>query len=286
MKWKWALVFLALAVGCGDLAGSDNSSNNSSANNQNANNQNANNANNANSGQPNRSQLSGQALYEQHCQVCHGPEGTGAAVWTGSIQGYPDISPLVTDGRGTMAPVNITPDETALIQSYLLSFGEEDLTGLNGVAVYQKKCASCHGIGAAGTELGFPIRFAHPDFLKWVVRNGRPGVVYPGEMPAYTADQISDQQLDEMIEWLHLADRPTTGKGLYDAFCANCHGTDARGGYSQKNLASRAEAWETIREGEGSNPASRTSYMPSWNSMEITDAEVRQIEQYMGSLPD
>lgn len=277
MRWT-VLIAMALLVGCGDSASNVNNTNNQ-ANNVN----NVNNVNNANNG-GNNANLDGEALYNKYCAVCHGPEGTGAPVWTGSIQGHAPIRDIVQNGRSSMAPVPIGDAETALIQEYLLSFGELDITGLNGVEVYHLKCASCHGTQAEGTDLGFPIRFAHPELTHFVVRNGRPGVDYPGEMQAYP--EISDQQIDEMVAWLHLADRPTNGKGLYDAMCANCHGPAALGGYANKKIAAHPEALEIIRVGAGGSPATRATYMPAWAAGDMSDAEVRLIENYLGTLPD
>ena len=73
----------------------------------------------------------------------------------------------------------------------------------------------------------------HPpeDYTRWIIRNGRTG--HPDfivGMTAYDECALSDTTLDEIIAFLNAPPKPTDGQGLYEDFCANCHGDDGRGG--------------------------------------------------------
>jgi len=226
----------------------------------------------------------GEALFNKYCAACHGPAGTGAVIWTGNIQGIDPISDIVQNGRGTMAPVAVTDAETAEIQTYLNSFGV-DITTLTGIQTYANQCASCHGPEGKGTATGPMIQFTVPEFGKWVTRNGRNGIGYPGAMTAYGTDRVTDAQLDEIIDFLHAQTRPTTGADLYKTFCANCHGTGNQDGPAAESLAGRDNSSEDIRQGKGgTNYGSRLVYMPSWSSAELSNGEVDLLNAYISAL--
>ncbi len=227
----------------------------------------------------------GEELYNQYCATCHGPEGSGTDVWSGSIAGYEPIAGIVTDGRGAMAPVPIDDDQTAAIQTYLLSLGGVDISTLNGLEVYELRCASCHGDEGQGTERAFQLRYRADEYSKYVVRHGRTSSLFESDMPAY--DDISEEQLDEMFDWLGSFPNPDSGDALYARYCANCHGDDGQGGPTGKDIASDGDSTEKIRGGENlNNPGDRREYMPRWNNEALTDQEVGIIEDYVASLPD
>ena len=103
--------------------------------------------------------------------------------------------------------------------------GEGSNKGLTGVEVYKKECAVCHGEEGEGTERGYPLRFVKWRFAELVTRRGRE---YPPEfeidMPAYDEEIVSNQQMNEMLNYLYSFPKPETGKELYFYYCQNCHG--------------------------------------------------------------
>jgi cytochrome c5 len=101
-------------------------------------------------------------------------------------------------------------------------------------------------------------------------------------MPAYKVDSISDQQLTEIWEYLGEGERPRTGKGLYEAFCANCHGIDGRGGFTGKNVIKEIEEFsEYIRKGKNvSYPLNRKKYMPAYRTSDLSSTEIRLMTQH------
>lgn len=224
----------------------------------------------------------GEVLFDKYCVVCHGPAGTGAPTWTGSIQGFDPIRDIVKNGRGTMAAVPVTDAESDEIQAYLNSFGV-DLTKLTGIEVYANQCATCHGPEGEGTADGPVIQFTVKPYGKWVTRNGRNGTGYPAAMIGYGTDRISEPQLDEVIDFLHAQTRPTTGEALYNTLCANCHGTGNQDGPAAESLAGRADSTSDIRAGHGgTNYGSRRIYMPKWSEAELSNDEVAAINTYLG----
>lgn len=226
--------------------------------------------------------VTGAELFTLHCQTCHGPDATGTPTWSGSIRGL-QISKIVTEGRETMAPVAIGADEIGLIQEYLDSFGVVQ-SELSGRDIFENRCSPCHGKSGEGTTKSFRIQFMKEDFGNWIVRNGRDTTQFVGAMPAYPADEISDAQYGEIVDYMWNQPWPSGGEALYTTFCSNCHGMDGRSGYVGKRIAGEGGT-RIVRQGHGGNfYASRRSYMPSWSQAELSDSAVASIASYVNSL--
>ena len=70
-----------------------------------------------------------------------------------------------------------------------------------GRAAYVATCAACHGAGASGDAVGGgsvapPLLDTAPTQVGEAIRTG------PGNMPAFDATQVSDQQLSEIAAYL------------------------------------------------------------------------------------
>jgi len=70
-----------------------------------------------------------------------------------------------------------------------------------GRAAYIATCAACHGAGASGDAVGGgsvapPLLDTAPTQVGEAIRTG------PGNMPAFDATQVSDQQLSEIAAYL------------------------------------------------------------------------------------
>ena len=230
----------------------------------------------------------GAALYAMNCQRCHGPEARGGAIHPGSIQGETGIIGIVRSGRGVMPPFpELTDEEIAAIEAYLVSLAP--VVELTPLERYSMECARCHGANGEGTADGPQIQSPVPGFATWVVRNGREGLGFPDEMPAFDEAVMPQADLDEIITWLHDQPLPVDGAGYYKRFCGNCHGADARGGNARHGLVGRrlAEYLQLVRSGVGgANYSSRTRYMPRFTTTELKDADVELIWQAVngGSL--
>jgi mono/diheme cytochrome c family protein len=150
------------------------------------------------------------------------------------------------------------------------------------------QCAVCHGPTGEGTALGYEIRHPVRPYAAWVVRHGRTGGEFPGSaMLAYGATVVSDGQLSSIFDYLDAFPQPTDGQGLYLDYCRNCHGTDARGGVTGVDISDKEynDALEKVRVGEGGTDyGSRDMYMPAFPASRLSDADVRAIADYIGTL--
>ena len=241
--------------------------------------------------------LDGAVLFQTHCGACHGMDATGAPAYPNSILGYVPISPVVSQGSGTMPPIPLSSSEVAAIQSYLTNPGStpapsnpvdspaDSLGSTPGIALYGQHCAGCHGADGVGAAGGPPLRLRDPGLVRFTVRQGRNGAGNPTVMPTYDRTTITDAQLDEMIEWLDAFPNPATGEGLYARYCANCHGADGTGGTSFEAVAGTLRAYTIIREGHGGDRYDeRAEYMPGWSEEQISDDEIVLIEQYLRTM--
>lgn len=243
-------------------------------------------------GSPGGLAQSGQALYIQYCGVCHGADGSGAGPFPESIQGATGMLGVVQNGVGEMpAFPNLTASDVLAMEAYLASF----VNGGGGPPPvlaepstwqehYQVKCAACHGANGEGAPLGPQIKSPVYPYATWVTRNGRSGVGYSSAMPAYSEAELPGPVLDNILGWLAEAPKPRDGRGLNRQFCANCHGSDGRGGPTRSSIIGEDldEFIETVRDGEGGrNYGARGDYMPAWSSLELSNSEIRLIWDFL-----
>jgi len=156
-----------------------------------------------------------------------------------------------------------------------------------GEEVFAAVCAVCHGVEGQGTLLGPELQHPVPDYATWVARNGRLSETYPGDMAAYGESLVTDQQLEEIWTWLGSFPQPTTGEGLYEDYCAGCHGSDALGGRVDKRIDDKGanDLGEKVHQGAGgTNYASAILYMPGWTASEISEGEIALIAEYIATL--
>jgi len=160
----------------------------------------------------------------------------------------------------------------------------EPLPTPTGPELYLSLCSGCHGLEGEGTALGYELRHPDRELSTWVIRNGRPGLEFEDSvMAAYGEEVFSDQQLDELFEWLDSFEQPTTGEALYADYCANCHGADPlAGGVIQKDIADKGfgDLEEKIREGVGV-VEERTRYMSAIDADHLSDAGIQAIADWM-----
>lgn len=153
------------------------------------------------------------------------------------------------------------------------------------------QCYVCHGANGEGVMgIGPEIRHVPATYAQWVVRHGRPA---PGGMlmiafpmaPAKAGDlAINDADLAAVVAWLDAQPKPTTGVGLYQDFCGNCHGpTSASGGIVPVSIIGKmaTQITQKVRMGEGTDPAMRNGFMPPEDMTALTDAELALIQTYL-----
>jgi mono/diheme cytochrome c family protein len=172
---------------------------------------------------------------------------------------------------------------------------------------YQINCYACHGPQGKGSMNMIPLgpEIQHPvrDFATYMVRTGsmtrNPTPSYPAPMAPIAPAMLSDSDLNLILDYLDSFAKPTTGQGLYEDYCANCHGKDAHGGPTTRNLKSVAnlqtEMVTKVRNGVHLGEFQLLKdYMPKREApaggamatnAQITDAELMMITTYVSGLP-
>jgi mono/diheme cytochrome c family protein len=159
------------------------------------------------------------------------------------------------------------------------------LTAQQGERLFSAHCEGCHADQGVGSLISFQVQNPVVDYSTFIIRNGRNENVFDVEMPAYSEEELSNDEMNSIIFFLRQAPKPTDGAGLYARFCANCHGDDAQGGVTGKDIIDEADdSLEEVREGEGKNPADRKDFMPSYTPAELSNAEVALIVSFLEAL--
>jgi mono/diheme cytochrome c family protein len=149
----------------------------------------------------------------------------------------------------------------------------------------QSSCMACHGAHAEGAE-GGPALLDTPLTLRDItglVRRGTPN------MPAYSAERLSDQDLQDMFAWFVDPSAVASATAACDVACpapaasaaqnpwpqspcAGCHGASAEGGIGPAlagGQLSLAGFQATVREGRGS--------MPAFSTAQLSDQALRAL---------
>lgn len=150
---------------------------------------------------------------------------------------------------------------------------------------YSVQCAACHGDNGEGLADAPQIQNPIDAYARFVVRNGHDVMGFDQEMPAFSVDVVSDADLDGIIVFLQSAPKPTTGAGLYDRMCLNCHGGvgDGGGRVDEDVFGEDAsDVEEVVREGHHASRVSDREYMPAFSETDLTDAEVALLATFLG----
>ena len=154
-----------------------------------------------------------------------------------------------------------------------------------GPELYASLCSGCHGLQGEGTELGYELRHPDRELSTYVIRNGREGLEFENaSMANYAEGVISDEQLEQLYDWLDSFDQPVGGAALYADYCASCHGVDpVAGGVIDKDIADKDfnDMSEKVREGVGKVSDPRNDYMSSFSETQLSDADLQAIVDWM-----
>ena len=229
------------------------------------------------------------------CTLCHNIQGTEykrnayARQWEEADESFAAISNLDADGDGYTNvdeiaahtfPGNASDNPSTVTTTTTLP-GATTTTAApgSGAAIYQARCASCHG-GSGGNLVPTTLSLSQ---IVGVVANGS------GSMPGYSGS-LTNAEIQSVSEYLfNWAPVPTTttttvpgtpppsppdGRALYGASCAQCHG--ANGGDLVGTALSRSRLVDIITAGT-------TAGMPSYRSTH-SDAEIGAMADYILSI--
>jgi mono/diheme cytochrome c family protein len=150
-----------------------------------------------------------------------------------------------------------------------------------------EQCMFCHGFDGEGTDEGPEIQHPVEDYSTWVIRTGREHPDYDDAMLAYTEEELPDEALAAIFTFLQSIPMPTTGEGLYHDHCENCHGADARGGVTTRDITPEGAMGFLNHVRQGAHPGefdNRTEYMHAYTPQELTDEQVTLIFDYVQTL--
>ncbi len=153
--------------------------------------------------------MTGEQLFAATCSVCHGADALGGDLGPGvrySDSGLTHF--LVREGRESMtypAPMVplgedvLTEAEIDLVIEYLWSFPKPT----TGQELFVQMCANCHGGDGAGGPTGRRV-IGESQRAQQLVRNGHNGAYDDRRefMPSYDQEQISDQELQMIIQFI------------------------------------------------------------------------------------
>ncbi len=218
-----------------------------------------------------------------------GSEGAEAESMAATPGSEPEAEPADSpsdDLPQETAPPDATDDANATNEADAPDDANAASSTSTGAELFAAMCAPCHGEAGAGSALGPEVQHPVGDFAEWVVRNGYSGA-FDAPMPNYAPEVLSDDDLSSIIDYLRGLPAPATEEGLYLDYCSNCHGSDARGGPSGKEIAGKNELAEVVRQGKGgSDFGARRRYMPSWGAGELDASTVGALERFVGNLPE
>ena len=167
-----------------------------------------------------------------------------------------------------------------------------------GEQLYLTGCASCHGVGGVGTDLGPSLASSGAAFADFMLRTGRmpraaPGGQAPQKPPAY-----GDAEIRQLVAYVaSIGQGPAIpdvqpsrgdlaeGSQLYLANCAACHNASGIGGaLSYGNHAPSLSSVEPTQIGEAMKVG--PGQMPVFGSSTFSDEQVNSIVRYVGYLQE
>ena len=157
----------------------------------------------------------GDALYRNRCQICHGVNGAGIVGTAPSTIGATQV--MILDKIASIPSMNgisLLGSEVQSIADYLGSG-----TATTGSEYFAVKCAICHGATGTGINgVGPSVKGATQSMITGAVNNV--SIMDNIILPAGSAQLIAD----------YLGTGGTTGQEYYNNKCAICHGGAGIGG--------------------------------------------------------
>jgi len=249
----------------------------------------------------------GQALFKQHCAVCHGERIPTADDFTQARQ------VIASGGPHQTMPVwgdGLTPDQLTALVDYTLSAASGAPLAL-GQELFAKNCAPCHGdFGEGGLNPAVPGDIIAPistaEFLKTrddftlrsVISQGQPNF---GMSPFGSSfgGPLDDEEIDAIVAYLRSweANPPVelppevqtnvvtlNGVDIYKNLCSQCHGLEGEGGVGPalngpkfQDQNSDQEIFDTINNGH------KATTMIAWGEI-LTADQIQQVVKYIRQL--
>lgn len=184
----------------------------------------------------------GATLYTNNCSNCHGPLATSSKLNRTATQ----IQNAINSNTGGMGGLSsLTSTQVSAIASALVTTTPPP-PATDGAVLYGQYCQSCHGTLASSTK------------LNRTANQISSAITSVSQMNSIN---LTTTQISAIASALaSVTPVPTTGEGLYNTYCAACHGTGGRGGqYEGVTGESASSITSAIREEELMRSISLTS---------------------------
>jgi len=249
----------------------------------------------------------GQALFKQHCAVCHGERIPAADDFTQARQ------IIASGGPHQTMPVwgeVLTPDQLTALVDYTMNAASGAPLAL-GQELFAQNCAPCHGdFGEGGPnpavqgDIIAPISTAEflktrDDFtLRSIISQGQPNF---GMSPFGSSfgGPLDDEEIDAIVAYIRSwEDNPPVelppevqtdavtlnGVDVYKNLCAQCHGLEGEGGIGPalndpkfQDQNSDQQIFDTINNGH------KATTMIAWGEI-LTADQIQEVVKYIRQL--
>jgi len=221
-------------------------------------------------GEPPPRPTDGPGLYIMFCAACHGADGRGGSAIAVTGAPFQMISAGIAN-IPAMQNIIISLEETQLIANFLVAGGAGAIP-TNGKELYEVFCLTCHGDGGHGGKF-FAVTGAANEMIADAIAN----------IEWMQPLNLNATQIQSIADYLGAGGKPPLpldNKGLYDIFCAVCHGA---GGHGDKFFAVTGAPNEMITEA-----MTNEAWM---DSLQLTPTQTQQIADYLSAggeppLPD
>ncbi len=174
---------------------------------------------------------------------------------------------------------------------------------IRGAIVYKNYCALCHGHKGDGKaratklygegNLVISMDKNPPEFYEKMIRYGGGSVGLSRYMPGWE-DELSEEQLADVIEYLYVMGRPEArGKAVFMTNCILCHGVKGNGKgrasvmYDPKpadlTRSDKNDAYKKMIITNGGAAMGRSGVMPVW-SLQLKEEEIDDVVAYLRTI--
>jgi len=170
----------------------------------------------------------GESLYKQHCESCHGIGGVGILGVAKNVVGSTALfidNALNDPAIPNMQGITLAAGNSQLIADFLGT----DTVGA-GSSLYVARCQICHGdIGVGIAGVGKNIQ----NTTSKLITDAISAITTPPAVALMAGIKLSSAKALLMVNYLTVATPTITGKTIYETNCLSCHGVAGIGGSSK-----------------------------------------------------
>ncbi len=207
----------------------------------------------------------GEEIYIAKCQGCHGVGGSGGSASNVVGKSANQITAAITN-IPAMQSITLSAADAQAVAEFLAT-GTPPPTQpppTTGEGIYDLKCGACHGPNGTGGSARAVIGTTAAQITAAIAN-----------VPAMQSISMTPGETQAVASFLATVARPTDGKGLYDMFCASCHGAEGKGGTEEAVVG---DGYRSILEAINEEPDMQGL------ASALTNDEVRLIGNYLTSM--